>query len=87
MKLNTVVESKCLHKLKAYSATGKVGVWISVVQAFGIQNGYGRGQYIVRDMMVADDKVDSLLFRICYFLDGFDSAVEYDDQPTPLSEA
>lgn len=80
MKFNTIVDSKCLHKLKTDSATGKVGVWISVVQAFGIQDCDGRGEDIVRHMMVADDKVDSLFFRIRYFLHCFDSAVEYDDQ-------
>ena len=37
MKFNTIVDSKCLHKLKTNSATGKVGVWISVVQAFRIR--------------------------------------------------
>ena len=79
MKFNTIVDSKCLHKLKTNSATGKVGVWISVVQAFGIQDCDGRGEDIVRHMMVADDKVDSLFFRKRYFLHCFDSAVEYDD--------
>ena len=53
MKFNTIVDSKCLHKLKTDSATGKVGVWISVVQAFGIQDCDGRGEDIVRHMMVA----------------------------------
>ena len=48
MKFNTIVDSKCLHKLKTNSATGKVGVWISVVQAFGIQDCDGR-EMCIRD--------------------------------------
>ena len=80
MKLNTVVDCKCLHKLKTDSTAGKVCVWISVVQTFGIQNSDGRGEDIVWYMMVADDKVDSLFFRIRDFLYCFYAAVEYDNQ-------
>ena len=80
MKLNAVADGKCLHELEADAASGKVGVWVCVVQAFGIQDGDGRGQDVVRYMMVADDEVDSLLFGIRYFFYGFDAAVEYDDQ-------
>ena len=45
---------------------------IGVVFPFGIQNGYSRGQYIIGDMMVADDEINAFLLGVCDFFDGFD---------------
>ena len=80
MKLDTVADSKCLHELETDTATRKVCVRIRIVQAFGIQDCDGRGEDIVWYMMVADDKVDSLFFRIRDFLYCFYSAIEYNNQ-------
>ena len=58
-----------------------MSVWVCIIQSFGIQDGNGRGQYVVRYMMVADDKVNSLLFGIRNLFYGFNAAVQYDDKP------
>ena len=81
MKLDTVADGERLHKLETDPATGKVCVRIRIIQAFGIQNGYGRWKHLIRHMMVADDKVDSLFFRIRDFLYCFYAAVEMRDFP------
>ena len=80
MELDTVVEGKCLHELKAYAASGQMFIRIGVVFPFGIQNGYSRGQYIIGDMMVADDEINAFLLGVCDFFDGFDTAVQYNNQ-------
>ena len=57
-----------------------MGVWVCIIQSFGIQNGNGRRQYIVRYMMVADDEVNSLLFGIRNLLHCFNAAVQHNDK-------
>ena len=79
MELDTVVEGKCLHELKAYTASGQMFIRIGVVFPFGIQNGYSRGQYIIGDMMVADDEINAFLLGVC----ESNTIIK----PTPLSAA
>ena len=80
MKLDTVADGERLHKLETDPATGKVCVWIRIIQALGIQNGYGRWKHLIRHMMVADDKVDSFLFGIGDFLYSLYAAIEYNNK-------
>ena len=60
---------------------------IGVVFPFGIQNGYSRGQYIIGDVMVADDEINAFLLGVCDFFDGFDTAVQGDDKTHALAAA
>ena len=81
MKLDAVTDGKSLHEFEPHATSRKMGVWVCIIQSFGIQDGNGRGQYVVRYMMVADDKVNSLLFGIRNLFYGFNAAVQYDDKP------
>ena len=80
MKLDTVADGKRLHEFKAYPATRKVFVGISIVFALGVQYGYGRGQYLIGHVVVADDEVDAFFFGVCDFVYGLDAAIQYDNQ-------
>jgi hypothetical protein len=80
MELDAIVDGKCLHELETYAASGQMLIRIGVVFPFGIQNGYGRRQYIIGDMMIADDEINAFLLGICDFFDGFDTTVQYNNQ-------
>lgn len=80
VELDTITDSECLHKLEADSTTGKVSVRIRIVQAFGVQNSYGRRKHIIRYMMIADDEINPFLFGISDFLYCFNSTIEYNNQ-------
>ena len=80
MELDTVTDSECLHKLETDSTTGKVGVRVRVVQAFGVQYSYGRRKHIIRYMMIADDEINPFLFGISDFFYCFNSTIEYNNQ-------
>ena len=80
MEFDTVTNGERLHKLETDSTTGKVGVRVRVVQAFGVQYSYGRRENIIRHVMVADDKVNPFFFGIRDFLYCFYSAIEYNNQ-------
>ena len=80
VELDTVTDSECLHKLETDSTTGKVSVRVRIVQAFGVQNSYGRRKHIIRYMMIADDEINPFLFGISDFFYCFNSTIEYNNQ-------
>ena len=55
---------------------------VGIVRAdeLGVEDSYGRGQLNVLDVVVAYDEVDAQLLGIGYLVDGFYSAVKYDDK-------
>ena len=67
-------------EFKSYAAARQVLVGIGVVKAFGVEDGGGRGQLIVRHVVVADDEVDTLFLGIRHLFHGLDAAVQHDDQ-------
>ena len=77
---DAVVLCKRLHELEAHAAAAEVLEGIGGVSTLWIERGHGTGQLIVGHMVVADDEIYSHLLGACYFLDGFDAAVEYDDE-------
>ena len=79
VELDTVTDSECLHKLETDSTTRKVSVRVRIVQAFGVQNSYGRRKHIIRYMMIADDEINPFLFGISNFLYCFNSTIEYNN--------
>ena len=50
------------------------------VFTFRIENGHGYGQFVIRHVMVADDKVYAKGFGICNFFDCLDAAIEHNDE-------
>lgn len=87
MKLDAVADGKRLHEFKAYPATRKVFVGISIVFALGVQYGYGRGQYLIGHVVVADDEVDA--FSLAYAISSTALMPQSNTiiSPTPVSAA
>ena len=56
-----------------------MGAGVGRAFEFGIQDGYGRWQLVVRHVVVADYEVDAERGRVGYFIVGLDAAVEYYD--------
>ena len=46
----------------------------------GVEDGGGRRQGLVGEMVVADDDIDALVAGVAHFLHGLDAAVQGDDQ-------
>jgi hypothetical protein len=77
---DVVALRKGLHELKAYAAATEMGVGILGVGAFGIEHGHGLRQLVVGHVVVADDEVHAALVGVGHLVDGFDAAVERDDE-------
>ena len=56
---NAVVLGKSLHQFKAHSTSAQMLERIRVVGTFWIQDCHSRRKYIVRHVMVTDDKVNT----------------------------
>ena len=77
---DVVALRKGLHELEAHAAAAEMGVGILGVGAFGIEHGHGGGQLVVGHVVVADDEVHAALVGVGHLVDGFDAAVERDDE-------
>ena len=65
---------------KTYPTTRQMTVRICIIITFGIEYGYGLRQFIIGNMMITDDKINPPTFGISYFLDGFNPAIERNNQ-------
>ena len=80
VEFNAVAHGECLHELEPHAAARQVLVGIRVVKAFGVEDGHGGRQFVIRHVVVADDEVDAFLTGIRYLLHGLDAAVQHDNQ-------
>ena len=80
VELNAIVGGKSLHKFESHTAARKMRVGISVVATFGVENRHCRREYFVGHVVIADDEVDAEFFGIGYLINGFDAAVEHNDE-------
>ena len=55
-------------------------VGIGAVVAFAVEHSRGGWQPVVGRVVVADDEVDAERLGVCHFVDGFDAAVECNNQ-------
>ena len=55
-------------------------VGIGVVFALGVQYGYGGRENFIGHVVVADDEINAFFFGVCYFVYGFDAAVQHYNQ-------
>ena len=53
---------------------------IAVIWAFGIQDGNSIGHHLVGNVVIADDEVNAKLAGVGHFANGFDAAVENNDE-------
>ena len=75
-----VVLGEGLHELETYATAAEMLEGVGGVLALRIEDRHRIRQFIIRHMMVADDEVDTQLFRIGNLSDGLDTAVEYDNE-------
>ena len=73
-----------LGQLEAHAAAAEVVEGVVAVFPLGVQDGHRSGQFVLRQMVVADDDVDSLAAGIFHFLDGLDAAVQGNHQAYPV---
>ena len=83
VELNAVAGGECLHEFESYAAAREVGIGIAVVVAFRIKNRHGRRQFVVGNVVVANDEIDALFAGISHLLNGLDAAVEHNDEFHP----
>ena len=77
---NALVLAVSLHEFESNSAAGEFVERIVVSGLFRVEYRHGGRYLLSRQMVVTDDEVDSELVGIGHFLDGFDAAVECDDE-------
>ena len=75
------VKAVSLQHLESYPATRQLLEWIGAVGPFGIEYRHRFGNLFSRQVVVADDHVNSPLLRVSHFFGRFDSAIEGDDHP------
>ena len=49
-----------LHELESHAATRQFVERIGTIDPLGIENGYGTGNFLGREVMVADDEIHAL---------------------------
>ena len=81
----TLVLTVPLQHLEPHSAAGKFLERIPAIDPLGIEHGHRVGNGISGQMMIADDKVDSLGLGISHLFRRLDPAIERDDQLDPLA--
>ena len=79
-----IVPTVPLQHLEPHSAAGKFLERIPAIDPLGIEHGHRVGNGISGQMMIADDKVDSLGLGISHLFRRLDPAIERDDQLDPL---
>src|SRR6185312_5738416 len=74
-KWDFIIFRQCLYKLKAYTTTGQLFIWIATVITFWVEDGNCIRQGFIRFVMVANNKVDTLFFSIFYFIVCFNATI------------
>ena len=74
-----------LHELEAHAAARQFVERVGAIDPLGVQNGYGAGNLLGREVVVADDEIHALRLRIDNLFRGFDAAVQGDDEPHALA--
>ena len=80
VEIDAIIDGKRLHELEAHTTSRKMLVRVGGIRSLGIEDGYRRGQHLVRYMVVADDEVDAFLLGIGYLIDCLDTAIQHDDE-------
>jgi len=80
VKIDVVVLGKGLHELKAHTTTRELVVGIGVVGALGIEHSNSIRQGVVRYVVITNDEVNAFGLGVLDFLNGFDAAVQGNDQ-------
>lgn len=86
-RYDIVASGKTFHKFKTDPTTRQMTVRICIVIAFGIEYGYRLRQFIIGNVMVANDKINPPFFGISHFLDGLDPQSSATTNVKPLSAA
>ncbi len=74
-----------LHEFESHAAARQFVERVGTIDPLGVQNGYGPGNLLGREVMVADDEIHALRLRIDNLFRGFDAAVQGDDKPHALA--
>ena len=73
-----VLAGICLHELEAHAAAGEVIEGVVAVFALGVEHGHGGRKRVLRQMVVADDYVQTLAPGVFDLVCGLDAAVQGD---------
>ena len=74
-----------LHEFESHAAARQFVERVGTIDPLGVQNGYGAGNFLGREVMVADDEIHALRLCIDYLFRGFDTAVQGDDKTYALA--
>jgi len=74
-----------LHEFESHAAARQFVERVGAVDPLGVQNGYGLGNLLGREVVVADDEIHAFRLRIDNLFRGFDAAVQGDDKPHALA--
>ena len=74
-----------LHELESHAAARQFVERVGAIDPLGVQNGYGLGNLLGREVVVADDEIHAFRLRIDNLFRGFDAAVQGDDKPHALA--
>ena len=80
MGCSSLVRGKRLGQFIPYTTSAKFFIRVAAVGPLGVENGEGFGELVSGAVVIANDDVDALLFGILHLFQGFDPAIQGNDQ-------